>query len=237
MNFSLKRVSAILIKELQDIRRNANISCMYLIPVFMVVLYQNFMPEFPRTLAIGFGLLFLVVLVGMYAPSMLIAEEKEKKTIGVLMLSPASPVEVFIGKGLLTLLSIIFVSVVILFVGGNGLNHFVPVILSTFLISVFCIIVGMIVGLLAQNQMATGVIGLPIYMIFLLIPFLSMAGKDILLAISKVLPTYYYFKTLELTLDKNKGILEILPQMGVLAGSIAVVFFILLAVYKKKGLE
>ena len=43
-----------------------------------------------------------LVMVGGFVQAMLIAEEKEKHTLRVLMLSPASSVEVFLGKSLLT---------------------------------------------------------------------------------------------------------------------------------------
>jgi len=77
MTLSFKRIGAILIKEAHDFKTNINILIMYLIPILLAYIYDNFIPGMPRGFALSFGILFLVVMVGMYVPSMMIAEEKE----------------------------------------------------------------------------------------------------------------------------------------------------------------
>jgi ABC-2 type transport system permease protein len=120
----------------------------------------------------------LVGEVGTLVPAMLIAEEKEKKTLEVLMLSPAKPVEVFTGKGLLTLVTMLLFAVLVMLIAGTPGAAYPLILLSTILVSVTCIIIGMIVGLLAQNQMATGIIGLPVFLPFIMLPFLSFGGNE-----------------------------------------------------------
>ena len=206
MTLSFKRIGAILIKEAHDFKTNINILIMYLIPILLAYIYDNFIPGMPRGFALSFGILFLVVMVGMYVPSMMIAEEKEKKTLEVLLLSPANSVEVFIGKGLLTFISIIvsFIILIAMF-GGVDPDQMAVILVGGILTAVFCIQVGIIVGLLSKNQMATGVVGTPVYMALLLVPMLGSMGSPTLEKIAKVFPTYYYNDMLYRALNELRG--------------------------------
>lgn len=237
MSASILRTKAIFIKELQDIKSNMNILFMYLIPIAMTVIYKNFIPDMPEGFILGFGLLFLVTMAGMYVPAMMIAEEKEKKTLGVLMLSPARPMEVFAGKGLLTLLSILVTMFILLLVSGNGFRHIEIILTGVILTSIFGILLGMVIGILVQNQMATGIIGTPIYMILMLVPMLAQMGDGILKTIAKFLPTHYFFDMMAGVFDRNQGLADFGLHVAVLVSSIVVALLLLIYLYRRKGLE
>lgn len=237
MSSSMKRIGAILIKETQDIRTNANVTYMYAMPVLLTVLWDRFIPDMPQGFALAFGLMFLVVMVGMYVPSMIIAEEKEKHTLEVLMLSPATPVEVFTGKGILTLISIMVTAVILILITGTGAQYLGVIFVGMFIVSIFAILLGMIVGILAQNQMSTGIIGLPIYLVLLLAPQFSGMGSGIMDMIAKFLPTYHFLHMLRMAIDEGLGLESMLGQLGVLAASAAVSFVVLLILYRKKGIQ
>lgn len=241
MRESAKRINAIFVKELQDIKTNTNVIFMFFIPILFTLVYKYFMPSdmpdnYRNTFSIGFGLLFLAIMIGMYLPSMIIAEEKEKGTLEVLMLSPSSPIEIFAGKGLLTFVLMLVTMFVILFISGNGFANIGIILASSVLTFIVCIFIGMIVGILAPNQMSTGIIGLPIYLIFMMLPWLAMVNNN-LKKISNVLPTAQYMKILDMTFTKNTGFVQILPHLGAIAGSILIVFAILLLVYNKKWMK
>lgn len=237
MSNSLKRIGAIFIKELQDIGTNLNVMFMYILPLLMLFIYKTLIPDFPAAWSTSFALVMLVGEVGTLVPAMLIAEEKEKKTLEVLMLSPAKPVEIFAGKGLLTFVSILIFSVIVMLISGIPLAAYPVIILSTILTSITCIIFGMIIGLLSQNQMATGIIGLPIFLPFIMLPFLSFSGNEIILTINRFIPTYHYNVMITRSLGNGQGIAELLPFTGALLASILITLSLLLAVYKKKGFE
>ncbi|MFN2362893.1 MAG: ABC transporter permease [Halarsenatibacteraceae bacterium] len=233
---SLKRIQAILIKEVQDIRSNSNIMVMYLMPILFTYIWENFIPEMPAGFGAAFGLIFLVVMVGMYVPSMLIAEEKEKNTMEVLMLSPARPIEIFVGKGLLTIFSIIIISFVIALMVGMSPINLLIIIIATTLTSTFAIFVGMIVGLISPNQMSTGVVGLPVYLLLLLIPQLSGMGVTVVDFIARFLPTYYFLNILELTLIEGVEISDLYFHLSIISISSVIILGVLLYIYRKKGL-
>jgi ABC-2 type transport system permease protein len=235
MKYSKNRIKAILIKDSQDIWKSTNIVYMYLLPIVLTILWSRFIPDMPASFALSFGLMFLVIMVGMYVPSMIIAEEKEKKTIEILLLSPAKPLEVFIGKGLITLISILITAVILLIISGNLQTQIYLILIATTLISTFSIFLGMIVGLLAENQMSTGVIGLPVYLILLLVPQFSMMGIRIMEDIGRFLPTYYYLDLLNIVTEGKE--IRLISHFGVLLSSILVAFILLYYVYRKKGFE
>ncbi len=231
------RITAVFLKEIQDIRKNPNILVMYALPVLLTLLWNNIMPGMPPGMALSFGLLFLVVMVGMYVPSMMIAEEKEKKTIEVLLLSPATPAEVIIGKGLLTLLSIIMVAIFLVLITGNQLQGLLTILLATVLTSIFAIFVGMIVGLLAKNQMSTGVVGMPVYLLLLIIPQVAEMAPGAVQTLAGFLPTYHYLLILDSSLTAAAGQARSLYNLSFIAFSSFIVFLLLLYIYKIKGLK
>lgn len=233
----LARINAIVLKELQDIKTNSSVTVMYVLPIILAMLYKYLIPGLPHGMPLGFGLLILVVMVGMYVPSMMIAEEKEKNTIEVLMLSPAKPTEVLIGKGILTFLSILLTSVILVAVAGNGTAHLSVILVGTVLCSIVSILIGMIVGLLSPNQMATGVYGMPIYLLLLMIPMLSMTGNTIMNTVAKAFPTTYYFDMLMKAWMNDAALRTMGLNVAVLAGSVVVCFAALLVFYRKRGLE
>ena len=232
---NLARVKAVMIKERQDIGKNSNILVMYFLPILMTLIWSRIIPNMPQGFALGFGLLLLVVMVGMYVPSMMIAEEKEKNTIEVLLLSPATPAEVFIGKGALTIILMFFTSIILLIIGGVEIRLLPVILVGTVLTSIFSVFLGMVVGILSPNQMATGVIGMPVYLLLLLIPQLSVLGVEIINQIGKFLPTYYYFELLRLALEKGQGWSNMLTHFLIIIMSIVITFIVLLLVYRRKG--
>ncbi len=231
-----KRILAIVLKELQDIKKNPNILIMYALPVFLTFLWHNILPVMEETVALSFGLLFLVVMVGMYVPSIMIAEEKEKNTMEVLLLSPATPLEVIIGKGLLTFLSIIMVALLLIFITGNQDGALFLIILATALTVIFAIMVGMIVGLVAKDQRSTGIIGMPVYLLLLIIPQTAGLEQGVLQRLAYLLPTYHYLLLLEKTLTAEITTALYLTGLGFILFSSLVILALLLYCYQRRGL-
>jgi len=233
---SLRRVYAIAAKEAQDLRTNTNILIMYPVPVLIALIYARLIPAVPVSFAVAFGIMFMVVLGGIYIPAMMIAEEKEKNTLGVLMLSPATPLEVFVGKGIITFASILVVSMIMMVVVGTGFVRLDVVLPAVSLGTIFAIFLGMTVGIYSKNQMATGAIGMPAYLVLLLIPFLGMENAAIG-RIARYVPTYHLLRALMMALRDGTSILGAVSELLVLFGSCAAALTLLLAAYRWKGLE
>lgn len=84
MSGSVKRIGTILIKELQEFKSNTNVLVVYLLPVIIFAIFKGLINDMPASLTISFSLVMLAGEVCVSVPAMLIAEEKEKKTLNVL---------------------------------------------------------------------------------------------------------------------------------------------------------
>lgn len=237
MNGSIKRIGAIFIKEVQEIRTNINVLFMYLLPVLIFGIYKSFIKDMPASMTIAFSLVMLVGEVCVFVPAMLLAEEKEKKTLNVLLISPAKPIEVFAGKGLITFLTVMLTALVISMMAGADLQNMPVILVATALTTIVCTFLGMIIGLYAQNQMATGMLGLPIILPFIMIPFLTLTGNETMIKIAHIVPTYYYYRMIDLGIGQHKGLGDMFPYIGALLVSLLVSLVLLLAIYRKRGME
>lgn len=186
---SPRRICALSLKEMQDLRRNGSILSMLAVPLLMTFLWSgplNMAPEPSFTI----GTLFSVVMIGVYTPAMLLSEEKEKHTLKVLMLSPATPLEILISKGLVTFLCILLVTLLLIPISSASVQNYLLLTLILVLGSAFVILLGFIIGLLAPNQMATGYIGMPVYLLLLLLPMLGQQNAA-LARLAKFVPSNY----------------------------------------------
>ncbi len=214
-----RRIWAIFRKEAQDIVTNFNVSFIYLVAIGIVLLFQRTIGAVGDPFITGFGILFLLAMGGIYVPSMLVAEEREKRTLEVLMLSPATPLEIFIGKGLLTLVSMALTAMVIYLLQGVAPSE-IPVLLFLFLLGVCaCIPLGMVVGMLAPNILSTGLVGMPLYMAFTFLPMFAERGT-VAQRLSQLVPTTHVYETTLMVVAGGE------PSTGKAAAALLVIFLV-----------
>lgn len=229
----LGRIGALFVKEIQDMRSNTSQLAMLLIPPLMTFLYKGVL-NMPADSSFTIGCLFAIVMTGIYSPSMMIAEEKEKHTLRVLMLSPATPFEVFASKGLVTLLIVFLLALLMLPVAGVSVGTPLLFVLTILIGTIFVILLGFIIGLLSANQMATGYIGMPVYLVLLMVPMLGQATPS-LAKLAKVVPSNYIGDGIYEALQGaplGDGLLE----LGVLAGAAIVALVLLIIFYRRREL-
>lgn len=236
MDFSLKRVNALVTKELRDFYRNPNVLIMCALPLFFAIVYGNmFGGQISKTFVLLLCILMNFTMVGCVVMSMLIAEEKEKNTLRTLMLSPLSPAEFLAGKSVITTIVSMIINVIIYFVLKIDMKFLVPFIIITFITTITMIFLGGIVGLLSKNQMETGIVGFPVYMALLMIPIFSGINKTIK-NIANLLPTYHCGEALN-KIFKGQGFFDIKYNIMALVIWIFVSFVLFLLVNKKRSLD
>ncbi|PFA91630.1 ABC transporter permease [Bacillus thuringiensis] len=235
MTFSMKRFWAIVRKEINDAGKNSQVILMALLPILLAVFYSN-MDSIKEFFA-GFIIVMTITMVGSYVQAIIIAEEKEKHTLRVLMLSPASPIEVILGKSVLTVFFVLassFISLVILDTFKGNIGMLVIIILIGTLL---CVVLGTIVGLLSQNIAQTSILGLPIFIIFIMGPMLKeMVKNEFIIKVVNLLPTNHVMEALQKVI-KGEGFIVI--QEHILNNTIWTICLIILCimVYKKKQLD
>ena len=128
-------------------------------------------------------------------PSML-AEEKEKKTLRMLMVTPASFTDVVIGKLLVGLGYQLLLTIVVVGIQGGYIGQIPLVLLFALLGSCFSVSLGLLAGSLFQTTSTAGMFSgitsviyiVPIFFVGL---FYQILGDTPFTPLIKVLPTYY----------------------------------------------
>ncbi|MBJ8189853.1 ABC transporter permease [Bacillus hominis] len=234
MTFSMRRVSAIFRKEVQDFKTNSQVLLMASLPLIFSVIYSKFGVG---KQVLGTTTIMSLLFVAGFVQSMVIAEEKEKHTLRVLMLSPASSVEVLLGKSLLTAGLTMIICVANLFI-LDQLNINLPLVGLIFLCGIILFIaMGTMIGLLASSVPQTSLIGMPILMtMYLAVQFEALVENTTIKTMIGYLPTSHITKAMNGLVD-GAGF----SSMGGHVLNITVWFiislFACLIVYKKKQLD
>ncbi|WP_440602858.1 ABC transporter permease [Bacillus sp. GB_SG_008] len=235
MTFSMKRFSAIVRKEMYDAGKNSQILIMALLPVLLAFFYSNI--DSQKEFFAGFTVAMTLTMVGSFVQAIMIAEEKEKHTLRVLMLSPANPIEVILGKSVLTIFFVIAASFASLVILGTLKGNIGMLIVILLVGTLLCIILGTIVGLLSQNMAQTSIVGMPIFLLFTLGPMLQEFVKnEVVKKAVGFLPTTHIIEGMGKVMQ-GKGFSAI--QEHIFNNAIWAAFLIVICffVYKKKQLD
>ncbi|MCM1989064.1 ABC transporter permease [Oceanirhabdus seepicola] len=242
MTFSLKRFNAIFIKELQDFKSNISYLCICLMPVVFSIIFKiNFSnssetPNYAMKYLLVVTTLMGISLIGVAQSAGTFAEEKEKHTLKVLMLSPISELEVLLGKTLMTFLLIIISSLANLFILNPGDINILMYIIIVSLAGYGSILFGIAIGMLAPSEKASGVLSLPAVFIYLAPIFFTDTNNVIIKKIVSILPAYSMESILlpeALSNNANSIFLSILYLVMWLV--FGFIFFIV--IYRKKKLK
>ncbi|WP_203363438.1 ABC transporter permease [Bacillus sp. REN10] len=189
MNLSMKRISALITKEYQDLKTNSQILIMVALPlVFAFLISRTAHASTPDSATMP--ILILLTMVTCYTQSLLIAEEKEKHTLRVLMLSPASSVEILTGKAFLTFIMTLVTCGLCFFILGTEIRNVWLTAGVILLSSVLFTIFGTIIGLFSENVTQTSIYGLPFMFIMMMGPNLKeVISNETLLKIVSYLPS------------------------------------------------
>ncbi len=175
----MNRVMAIAEKDFKEFMRNMMLLTMPILPIVMSLIFSKtpLQGEGGKSLAI---LMIAICLGAVLTGTMMtmIAEEKEKNTLRGLVNSPASMLDILIGKSLVvsffTIITI-FISLIIIDVSvlTNG-----KMIIGFILLFLFFLFIGIAIGLAVKNVSETSVYYLPVLFLFAMVPTFSNMGFD-----------------------------------------------------------
>ena len=141
------------------------------------------------------GLLMSFIVGTSLVPGLLI-EEKEKKTLRMLMVTPASFTDVILGKLLIALGYQLLLSVIVLTIQGGFTGQVPLVLLYTLLGACMSLAIGLLLGGIFQTASTAGAIGGMLTFVYVIPdifsgPLGALLGNNPIGQIVKVLPTYY----------------------------------------------
>lgn len=225
---------AIFEKDLKEFVKNMMLFTSVLIPILMAVFFSRVgvgvgaegeIP--PEILGILAGVVFSAVIFS--SVMTMIAEENEKDTLRGLLQSPATIIDIILGKSMVvTLMTVISLVVSIMIIGPE--NYWTAEnIISLVLTGLFFLNIGIGFGLIVKSVATTSVYIIPIMFIFGFTPYIEMLIADpdsIAIKIAEYFPIYQHIFVLE----GNSGAREFI----ILAAWVAASFLLVLWAFSKR---
>lgn len=194
-------------------------------------------PEELNAYILSMGLVMNIGMMGIYCPCLLLAEEKEKKTLRVLMTSSVNGLEFFLGSILPVFIATIILNYVLMPISGFIItgSNLIPFTIVSVIASLISCIIGMILGIFAKNQVSAGTIMTPVLMIFIFIPIFSEIIK-VLADISKFMFTGILMEMTMNMAAKTDKVLNV-GSVVIMLAEVVISIFVFLFFYKKNGFE
>ncbi|PEC21120.1 ABC transporter permease [Bacillus cereus] len=234
MTFSMRRVSAIFRKEVQDFKTNSQVLLMASLPIIFAFIFSRFGQG---SAGVGIITLMAFLFVAGFVQSMVIAEEKEKHTLRVLMLSPASSIEVLLGKSILTACLTLGICIVNLFILDQLSGNLVLLGFIVLCGTILFIVIGTMIGLLAESVPQTSLIGMPILMtMYLAAQFEPLVENKVIKTMIEYLPTSHIAKAINSLVD-GAGFSSISGHILNVGVWLIISLIACLIVYKKKQMD
>ncbi len=192
MEASLRKITALCSKDFPDLFKNPVMFLSALIPVVMMLvfkmLYADIEPlpggsvEELRAAIDSFLLASGVSVTAGVVPTMIviysIAEEKEKHTLRTLMHANVSGSQVLISKAIVSMTVALTVELVLFFIIGVSVQNLPLYFLIALVGTIPIVILSLLLGLWARDQMTAGLVSLPI-VVFALLPMMATYSADL----------------------------------------------------------
>lgn len=234
MILSYKRIQAIFMKDWKDLMRNSYVLVTLVLPLVFAVMYDRMGAGEVGAL---FAINFAFVIAGAFIQSAMVAEEKEKNTLRGLLLSPASIIEVFIGKSLLSAFATILIIVGCILLSNYEIPSLGLFILLSLINIVTFIGIGTMLGLVSKTVMETSIIGMPILIVFGMSSQIKlMIENETILNIIEYLPSEQFSSAL-IELSKGAELGDITKNIAVLGIWAIVAAVATIITYKKRRFD
>lgn len=179
--------------------------------------------------------LFVIMVLMMETLSLasLIAEEIQTGTLRALLVTPMSVRELFLGKGITSVL-MTFIQAVLLMLIIGGLKHQPFIILTTLLFGALLVTgIGFLMASVGKDMLS--VMGLGILVIVLLgVPAFGVMFPGTVTGWAKVIPSHYLVDTVHQVANFDAGWSQVWQNLLILLGADALLFWLGVVVLKRK---
>lgn len=187
----------------------------------------------------GIALLVSLMVGTSLVPGLLI-EEKERKTLRMLMVAPASFTDVILGKLLVTLVYQLLLSLIVLAIIGGFMGQVPLVLLYTLLGACFSLALGLLFGGMFATASAAGAVSGIVSLIYIIPgifsgPLGQLFGNNSLASLVKVLPTYYIADGIYNAMLNQGSSASTLLDLGVIVGSTLVLMILTAWVLRRQA--
>lgn len=184
MNAALRKIGALAVKDFSDLIKNPATLICAIMPIGFMLLYRygmmgdisgeeathftNFLASIAACMTAG--------MVGSMVILYAVAEEREKHTLRTLMLANVSAVHVLIAKTVVAMVTIAVVDMICYLIIGADLQYLVPFTAIAVVGSMPVVLIALVCGLFARDQMSSGLYSLPVILLAL-VPMMSMLNE------------------------------------------------------------
>ncbi len=242
MKLRMHTLAVLIKKDFRLMFTNKNMLIMILLPIGFAVLYQTIFGDvkeagMPRNFVLTLCELLNLSAIPLTGLAMMVAEEKEKNTLRVLMLNDVSALEYIFSKIISVLVLMELITIVIFFITATQLSYLPMFLLVTTVTSISMLLFGSVVGLLSKDQISTSTLSTPLMILFL-IPPMFQNMNEVIDKIASIVPTT---RMMAIINDAMNG-MSILSQEHLLDFGIILVWILLGVVtfammYRRKGFD
>lgn len=172
MGAAIRKTGALFAKDVKDLVKNPSSLLMCLLPIFFVVMYTFLTADQakadPETQAFVASFLLQIsfpmaagAICSMAATSAL-AEEKEKSTLRTLMLANVGAGQILTSRAVTTLIGIGLTDAVCYLISGNPIESMAICVAIGIVGSVPLVLISLLLGLAARDQMTAGIYSVPV---------------------------------------------------------------------------
>lgn len=167
------RIRALIKSELTETWRNPTLLTLPAVVLGLALIYSlmagsEVAKAEDSTYLVAICLVMAAYMVGTQFPATSLAENKEKRTLEAILLTPARPMDVIAAKVAVATLFCAVTSVLCLLIFRTAPGLPWLLLVGFLLIFLFTISIGVMIGLVAKDQKTAGVISAPIMMVLLL---------------------------------------------------------------------
>ena len=230
----MSNIVTIIKKQLKDTLKNKTVFIHFIMfPVLTLIMNRAITIDgMPENFFVN---LFATMYIGM-APltsiSAIIAEEKEKNTLRVLLMSNVKPYEYLLGIGSYVWFVCMIGAGIICAAGSYDLQEGLAFMLIMAIGIIASLLMGAVIGTWSKTQMMATSVSVPVMMIFSFLPMLSMFNSTIE-KVAKII----YSEQISVMLNEVGSLRLKLDNIGIIFFNVLLFVILFAAAYRKCGLE
>ena len=226
----MKNIAAIFKKQIKDTLRNKTVLIQFLMFPAMTLIMNSAVkiPNMPENFFVN---LFAAMYIGM-APlvsiAAIIAEEKEKNTLRVLIMSNVKPHEYLLGIGSYVWIACMAGSLVICAAGHHNWKtglRFMSIMGVGICIS---LLIGAVIGIGSRTQMMATSVTVPVMMVFSFLPMLSLFNDKI-----EKIARFFYSEQISRMLSNVNSLELTAESIGVIGANILAALLLFAAAFRR----
>lgn len=230
----MHNIGAILKKQIKDTLKNKTVLIQFIMFPALTLLMNTAikMEEMPENFFVN---LFATMYIGM-APltsmAAIIAEEKEKNTLRVLMMSNVKPYEYLLGIGIYVWV-VCMVGAGVICIAGNYDLRTSSIFMGIMAVGILTsLLMGATIGTWSKNQMMATSVTVPAMMVFAFVPMVSLFNTTI-----EKIAKFIYSEQISRMLNQVNSLQIEMSTVCIMAVNMMLFVALFTAAYKKGGLE